>query len=59
MFTLYFLDIDLAKIVKALQILVKSFAAKSFEHWRNILLRGAPLTLHQERFFIKDKKFFC
>ena len=41
-------DIDLAKLVKALQILVKNFAVKSFQNWRIILWRGAPLTLHQE-----------
>ena len=41
-------DIDLAKLVKALQILVKNFAVKSFQNWRIILWRGAPLTLDQE-----------
>ena len=46
--------IYLAKIVKALQMLVKSFAVKSFEHWRIILWRGAPLSLHQE-FEIKSR----
>ena len=41
-------DIDLAKLVKALQILVKNFAVKSFQNWRIIFWGGAPLTLHQE-----------